>query len=153
MRKLALFASVLATACGGGGGGGTGSPAAPTGPSRSLIAQGSVQLAAPVTAISQGRFCDIFGFFGFTTSAPGTLDVTVDWTFASNDVDVHLERGECNCSQAQAGACQDVAGSESTTAKPERLSVPNLAAGAYTLVVVNTGPGSESASYQVGLTR
>ena len=79
--------------------------------------------------------------------------MTVEWTFASNDVDVFVERGACDCSSAQAGACQDVAGSESTTAKPERLAVPNLSAGSYTLVVANVGPGRESAAYEVGLTR
>jgi hypothetical protein len=106
-----------------------------------------------VTALVEGRLCDILAFVPFTTSAQGTLDITVDWTFASNDVDLYVERGECTCDLALANTCQDVTGSDSTTAKPERLTVPNFSAGSYTLVVANAGPERESASYEVGLTR
>ena len=152
MRRIGMFVAlpclVSVLACGG-----SGSPAGPTGPTRAVIAQGSVQLGDPATALSQDRLCDILAFVPFTTSAQGALEVTVDWTHASNDVDVLLERGDCNCALALAGDCQDLAGSESTTAKPERLAVANLSAGGYTLVVANAGPGRESASYELALTR
>jgi hypothetical protein len=152
MRKIwsPLWILVLSTACGGGGGGPTGGSSLP---SRTVISTGSVQLVDPVTAIGQERLCDAMGFVPFTTPALGTLDATVDWTVASNDIDVYLERGECTCAMALADACQDVASSESTTAKPEKLTVTNLSAGSYTLVIGNAGPGRESSSYEVGLTR
>lgn len=145
---VALLCLISLLGCGGGG-----SPTGPTGPSRTVIAQGSVQLGDPATALAQDRLCDMLAFVPFTTSAQGTLDVTVDWTFASNDIDVFLERGDCNCALALLDGCQDLAGSDSATAKPERLTVPNLSAAGYTLVVGNAGPGGESASYELGLTR
>jgi len=153
MRKIGLLLSILVVsmACGGGGGGA--SLTGPRGPSRTVIAHGTAQLGDPLTALSQGRLCDVFAFVPFTTSAQGTLDATVDWTLASNDIDLHLERGDCNCALVQTGACQDLASAESTTAKPEKLTVSAFSAGSYTLVVVNAGLGRESASYEVGLTR
>jgi hypothetical protein len=150
MRKLALGVSMLVvtTACGGDG------PTKDSGvPSRTVLAQGGGQLGDPLTALNQGRLCDILAFVPVTTPATGTLDAAVDWTYGSNDIDLHLERGECTCDQALADACQDVASAESTTAKPEKLTVPNSPAGRYTLVIVNTGPERESMSYEVGLTR
>ncbi len=152
MLKLALPLSMLvvSVACGGGGDGPTDGTKVP---SRSVVAQGGAQVGDPLTALVQGRLCDFLAFVPFTTPGAGTLDATVDWTYASNDLDLHLERGECTCALAQADACQDIASSESTTAKPERLTVANLAAGSYTLVIVNAGPERESLSYSVGLTR
>ena len=90
----------------------------------------------------------------FTTTATGTLDVTVDWTFASNDVDIYLTQGTVPCTVADfnAGQCSFVVFSESFTAKPERLSAPNASAGPYTLYIGNRGPTEESVSYQVVLT-
>ena len=93
-------------------------------------------------------------YFPFTTTATGTIGVTVDWTFATNDIDVYLARGTTTCSLEQFNSrqCTWLGSAESTTAKPERLSVPNLAAGPYTLYVVNWGNTQESMSYQITLT-
>jgi hypothetical protein len=76
----------------------------------------------------------------------------VDWTFAANDLDVLMTRGDCSFEQAEALQCTVLVFSLSTTAKPERIRVENAAAGAYTLFVENTGPGDESVSFQVVLT-
>jgi hypothetical protein len=76
----------------------------------------------------------------------------VDWTFAANDVDVLLARGDCSFDQLEALQCPIVVFSVSTTAKPEKIRTENAAAGAYTLFVENTGPGDESVSFQVVLT-
>jgi hypothetical protein len=88
----------------------------------------------------------------FTTARTGNLEATVDWTFAANDIDVLMTRGDCSFEQAEAGQCTVLVFSLSTTAKPERIRVESAAAGAYTLFVENTGPGDESVSFQVVLT-
>jgi hypothetical protein len=140
-----LGLSGLLAACGGGG-----APTAPTAvapappaPVRSVVVQGTFTGLGPL----------VLGIVPpFTTSAAGTLDVQVDWTFASNDVDVYLARGSCSFEQFVSQRCDLAAFSESATAKPERLTVPNAAAGMYTLLIGNLGPGDESLSYVVGLT-
>ena len=65
-----------------------------------------------------------------------------------------LARGTDPCSLAQFNnrQCPWLGSAESTTAKPERLSVPNLAAGAYTLYIANFGDAQDSMSFQVTLT-
>jgi hypothetical protein len=82
----------------------------------------------------------------------GLLRVVVDWTFPSNDVDVHLARGACGVLDFLFGACNLVAGSTSVTVKPEHISASASAAGSYTLIIPNFGPGRESIAYQVVLT-
>lgn len=143
---LAAGAAIL-PACGGNGGGGsvTGPSSLPTPPPimQTVVAQGSA---------SGLQLFNVYVAPTFTTTRTGRLDVTVDWTFARNDVDAHLARGACEFIQFILGACEIVAFSESTTAKPERLTVPSAAAGVYTLLIPNFGPGRESISYQVVLT-
>jgi hypothetical protein len=85
----------------------------------------------------------------FTTTAVGRLDVTVNWTFSTNNVDVYVTRGACTVDGLNAGTCTLAVSSESTTAKPERLLVTGLAAGTYTLLIGNRGPEVDSGSYQV----
>ena len=133
-------------ACGGGGGGGgnvtTPSTPPPTPPPPVVVAQGQ---GFPLSA----------GFIGrvpFTTSRTGLLEATVDWTFAANDVDVALVRGDCTFDQFEAAQCPILAFSVSTTAKPERIRSDGAAAGSYTLFFDNSGPGNESVSFQVVLT-
>ena len=87
----------------------------------------------------------------FTTTLPGTVDVTVDWTFAANDVDVYLARGACSFDQFVADQCQVIAFSESVTAKPEKVSAAGTTAGAHTLFIGNLGPDDESVAYQIVL--
>jgi hypothetical protein len=88
----------------------------------------------------------------FPISRAGSLEATVDWTYATNDIDVGLVKGECNYDQLVAGQCETLASSESTTAKPETCRVANAAAGTYTIFLYNDGPGDESLSFQVVLT-
>jgi hypothetical protein len=89
----------------------------------------------------------------FNTTASGTLGVEVNWTFATNDVDIFLARGNDPCTEETFDdrSCV-IAAEESSSMKPERLTVPNLAAGTYTLYVVNFGDTDESVAYQVTLT-
>ena len=88
----------------------------------------------------------------FTTTTSGRLDVTVDWTFASNDVDVYLVRGACTFEQFVNLQCNIVSFSESTTAKPERITFSGAPADNYVLVIANFGPADESVAFQVVLT-
>lgn len=86
------------------------------------------------------------------TTETGSFDVTVDWTFASNDVDVAIARGACSIEDVLADRCLYSAMTTSTTAKPERLRLANQPAGTYTLVVANFGPEDESIAYQAVFT-
>lgn len=129
------------TACGDGS-----SPTTPTSPTPT---------PAPVTTVAlQGAIPSmeprvLFTAGSFTTSAIGGVEILVDWTFATNNLDVYLARGTCSIDQVNAGTCSYAVFSESTTAKPERLRLPDLAAGSYSLLIGNRGPTAESASYQV----
>ena len=77
----------------------------------------------------------------------------MDWTFASNNVEVYLMNGACNSvADFNARVCSINTFSESATLKPERLRVLGANAGAYTLGIGNRGPADESVSYQVVLT-
>jgi hypothetical protein len=90
----------------------------------------------------------------FTTTSTGTLDVTVDWTFASNDIDIFIARGTepCTLQTFNDRTCGFIATEESTTMKPERLTIPNVAAGSYTLYVANFGSTNESVACHILLT-
>jgi hypothetical protein len=87
----------------------------------------------------------------FPTSRAGRLDATVDWTLATNNLDVYLVKGECNYDQLAAGQCEVLTTSESRTAKPETLRYDSAAAATYTIFINNLGPGDESVSFQVVL--
>lgn len=87
----------------------------------------------------------------FETTAAGTIDVTVDWTAASNEIDVYLLSGTCT-PQLWPRQCTFATFSESRDFKPERLRMVGAFAGPYTLAIGNIGPFEESVSYQVVLT-
>jgi hypothetical protein len=93
-----------------------------------------------------------FGWSPFTTTEQGTLDATMDWTVATNDLDLYLGQGSCNGDSFDTAQCPILAFSESSTAKPEEVRLENAAAGAYTVFVGNVGPGDETLSFQVVLT-
>jgi hypothetical protein len=132
-------------ACGGGGGGGGGgSVAGPTTPTRQIVTQqtwtadfGDV-LQADVT---------------ITGSGAGTLDATVQWTFATNDVDLVATSTTCSPAAFITDACTLLAEASSTTAKPERISFSVTGGSSYRIWIVNFGPGAESGTLEVGLTR
>lgn len=88
----------------------------------------------------------------FITTLPGRIDATVDWTFASNDVDAVLVSGDCSFERFTADQCPTLASALSVSSKPERLSVASAPPGTYTLFIGNVGPGDESISFQVVLT-
>ncbi len=113
--------------------------------------------AAVTRIVSQGNDSLESGFLGwvvFTTTTAGTLGVEVNWTFTTNDVDIFLARGNDPCTDETFGngTCPFIATEESSSMKPEKLSVPNLAAGTYTLYIANFGDTDESVAWQATLT-
>jgi len=90
----------------------------------------------------------------FTTSSAGTLTITLDWTFATNDVDIFVAKGTepCTLQTFNDRSCGFLASEESTTMKPEKLTMANLAAGTYTLYVANFGSTDESVACHITLT-
>jgi hypothetical protein len=87
----------------------------------------------------------------FTTDRAGTLDATIDYTFAESAIVVWIARGRCAPEQFGAGGC-DFAATSFAGEKPRRVSITSAAAGQYTIVVGNGGPKDEAISYQVVLT-
>jgi hypothetical protein len=125
----------------GGGGGGSSTSSTPV-PQRRQIASFNFT-AAELFDLARGEF---------TTSATGTLEATCDWTFATNDIDIGIYRGSCSFDQLVNQQCNLLVESVSTTAKPERVSASNVAAGTYTLIVLSIGNTAESGVCQVYLT-
>jgi hypothetical protein len=119
-------------------------PIPPPPPVSRVILEGAEPGVEPLTLI----------WLDFNTSATGALDATVDWTSASNDVDVYLAQGTepCTLQAFNSGDCPFIASSQTTTDKPETCSTPSAAAGPYILYFANWGPGRESISFQVVLT-
>jgi hypothetical protein len=145
-RAAAVPAAALVLALAGCGGGGTVTPPTtlppPTPPPPQVVAQGN---GFPLEA-------ETIGFVTFTTTLPGALEATVDWTFAANDVDVLIARAPCSFEQLVADQCTVLAFATSETTKPEKARAEGTTPGSYVLFVVNFGPGDESVSFQVVLT-
>jgi hypothetical protein len=76
----------------------------------------------------------------------------VDWKSADCDINVAIVRGTCTLDQFNNDTCPLLTYSSSTTAKPERLVLPNASPARYSLYIGNLGPDTESVSYQVTLT-
>ena len=148
-RRVGALAGALAlvvglTACGGGGSSTSATPPVtnPPAPVRSVIGNftfslGSIALAQPVEV---------------TVSGNGTMDATVQWTFAGNDVDLYLTDRSCNATSIfNLGNCNVMSRADSFTNKPEVIR-QTLSTGVYRLWVYNDGPGSESGTLVVGFT-
>ena len=83
----------------------------------------------------------------------GTLDATVQWTLASNDVDVFVTAQSCTTEMFAGERCAYTARADSATAKPERVSFRVSAGDRYRFWIVNFGPQRESGTLEVGLTQ
>jgi hypothetical protein len=157
LRTATAYAATLAltvafVACGGSGTGPT--QQCPAGTTGTFPNCATIPTPAPPVVVSQGGGTlevDFLARVPFTTTQAGSLDITVDWTYAANDLDVFLVRNDCSFDDFFDEVCLPIALSISTTAKPERVHFGGAAAGVYTLFVGNVGPGDESASYQVVL--
>jgi hypothetical protein len=89
-------------------------------------------------------------YFDFSVPESGRLDVTLDWTNASNNMGVYVTPANtCTLAEFNARSCNFVIRSE-TGAKPRKVSA-NVAAGNYRWLFGNFGTTDESVSYQVVL--
>ena len=134
-----MLAAALLPACGGSGGITSTSHT----PTRSVISQRGWQLAA-----GEALLVDL----SVSGSGTATVDATVEWTLATNDVDVYVTNTSCTFEMVAATACAYTAKADSTTAKPERLSF-STSSGNYRFWIVNFGPTNESGTLEVGLTQ
>jgi hypothetical protein len=102
----------------------------------------------------EGLGVNVLCFFDpITTTQRGDLDVTVDWTFPDDLIQVMVSFGPCTLDQINSSQCSMVTTSlASATPKPRVLTLRGMAAGTYQLYVGNRGPRTESVSVQVGLT-
>lgn len=150
----ALALAVILPACGGGSGGGGNTPstlpAAPA-PVRSLVVQGTFNLAS-VTDARGARIPYDAQRHEFSTSGTGTLEVNADWTFPGSQMGVVVFRGSCSFTQLFAETCAEVGGAF-PSAKPARVTLNNLVGGTYTVIIANINNYAESGNYQVYLTR
>jgi hypothetical protein len=142
-----IVGAVLLAACGGDSGTTptvVATPAPPPPPVTTIIAQGAFT----------GLESRYLAFLPVSVTATGRLEVTVDWTFASNDIDIYVTQGTdpCTVQQFNTGTCPFLAFSESTSAKPERVTIASVAAGPHTLYIANFGSSEEAVSYQILLT-
>lgn len=155
-RVAAAWACAWLASCGGGDSGTT--PATPVAtptpaPVRSVVAQGNFSVSAP------DDHSTYFVRRRLETTKAGTLEVTVDWTYASNTLWMYLAEGECTSDQfasndcpGPACACKFAVESEVESPKPRVLAVASAAAGVRTLVVWNLGPREDACSHQAVLT-
>jgi hypothetical protein len=109
---------------------------------KTLVAEGSLP--------GLGR--QVLASVPFAIQTQGVVDVTVDWTFTTDNVDVYICSGYCTVDQVNNGTAYVVALSESTSAKPEVVGASEQRPGPYTLFIGNRGPDEESVSYQIFLT-
>src|SRR5207249_2175165 len=79
-------------------------------------------------------------FDPLTTSQRGDMDVTVDWTFPEDSIQVMVSNGPCTLEQINASTCPMIGTSTaSNLPKPRLLTIRGVAAGTYQLYVGNRG--------------
>ena len=89
----------------------------------------------------------------FTTSQKGDLEVTVDWTFPDDSIQLLVSNGSCTLEQINGNQCAYIASTPaSTVPKPRVVTVKGVAPGTYQPIVGNRGPKTETVSIQIILT-
>jgi hypothetical protein len=159
LRKGVALASAVAMCgtllgCGGGSDGGSNPMgSSPPPPQRRLVTNGTFELTDPNTAsaVSGGVLNVDFFVVPFNVNASGTLEASVNWTFAANDIDIVIVQGNCTIDLVIADACGAELAVGVTLAKPETARA-TVSSGPHTLVIINLGPGSESGTFEVFLT-
>jgi hypothetical protein len=132
--------------CGGGSGGGNGGAnvTGSTEVKRSIITEhgwGLDPLAFDAVDIS------------ITGAGSGTVDATVEWTFASDDVDIYVTATACTPEMFANERCAYKAKADGETTKPERVSFSVSGGDTYRFWIVNFGPQRESGTFVAGLTQ
>jgi hypothetical protein len=81
----------------------------------------------------------------FTAQRNGTVDANVNWNDGNNDVDIYATAGPCpSFDVLLQGGCSVIALSESSSAKPERLTFSVSDNTVYAVWALNLGPGSDT---------
>ena len=136
--------ALVVPSCGGGGPntitGGSGQP------KRSVVDERSWALE-PLETLA----VDINITGGFGGSA--TLDAAVEWTFASDDVDIYVTATACTLEMFGAVRCAYKTKADGGTTKPERVSFSVSGGDTYRFWIVNFGPQRESGTFVAGLTQ
>ena len=145
-RAAAAALALLLPACGTNDTGTTPTPGV-----RRQIAGGTFNVVGTVEANALGFNADIAAG-RFVVSEAGTLEITADWTSASNNVDIFFYLGSCSSEQARNNACQIANRTVSLTNKPERLTIIGVPAGNYSLGFANFGPTPETGTFEAFLT-
>jgi hypothetical protein len=112
---------------------------APTATPAAVVVQGSDKL--PARQVLN---------FDFTTTAKGTVEVAVDYTFADSQILVWLTDRQCSPQLFQSDSCTYLAKSLDG-ARPRVISAPGVAAGTYSVFVANDGPRDEQVGWKVTL--
>jgi hypothetical protein len=137
---FALASALLCPACGTP----LGLPIDVSPPTRSVIVEEEWALDALQAVATDVRLT------GFGT---GNLDATVEWTFASDDVDLYVTATTCTAEMFENERCAYKARADSPRAKPERVSFDISGGDSYRFWIVNFGPERESGTFVVGLTQ
>ncbi len=145
--RRALAAALAAALSGCGGDGATG----PDTPERRSIGTGTITVQGTVVAAENGFNADV-ATGPLVLGEGGHLEVIADWTSAENNVDIFLYLGTCTAEEARDNACAIANRTESTTRKPERLSVIGVPPGRYSIGFANFGPTAESGTFEAFLT-
>jgi hypothetical protein len=139
-------------ACGGGS-----SPTGPTptptpttaGPERKLIL--TVSFITSAVADTTGGYPFDASRVEVAVDKPGTIDVEIDWTNASNSIFIGMYPSQCLTAAFYAETCPEI-GSETLVAKPATVQFGQVAAGRYDFWVGNLGNSAESGTYRIYLT-
>jgi hypothetical protein len=146
-RWLPLAGLLAAVALAGPGCGGSGSVTGNSGGGGSTRS----------TVDERGWQLDPFELLGvdiqITGTGSGTLDANVEWTFASDDVDVYVTAVACTTEMFISDRCAYKAKADSATTKPERVSFSVSAGDSYRFWIVNFGPQRESGTFGAYLTQ
>lgn len=89
------------------------------------------------------------GELPIVTTSAGRLDLTADWTFATNQIGLYVVQGACTLDQFNARACNFLLRLE-TGSKPLKGSV-SVQAGRYTVLLANFGSRDDSGAVQIVL--
>lgn len=140
---VGLTLSAALVGCGGGGSGPT--PVPSTSPSsgafRTVITQSSFALNAGAAS-----------FYPLDGLVPGTVEATVDWSNAANNIKAYFTTNDCvSIVDLRAGACTVLARGDAAGTKPKRLTAPT---GSYTKLFVwveNGGSAPETGSVEAAI--
>lgn len=138
LKRLALTALVVSSLACGSGRGGVTSPPVPT---RTTLFSGNFQ-------VNPENFLPPIDV---TPSSSGTVTAVLDWSFASDDLDLFAANLGCNITTG-AGCTVFVQDTRKFT-KPAQVSFGATAGTVYRLLVYNNGPNFETGTLNVYLDR